>query len=67
VTDEEMAARWESMRNDIERQLDILRSRATKEGATASVEQMINDLTSLREKLESLLVHHRTKKHSEQP
>jgi hypothetical protein len=61
---DEMAARWQMMRNDIERQLEIVRYRAIGEGALAS-EQTIQDLSNLREKLEALLIRHRgTTEHS---
>jgi predicted phage gp36 major capsid-like protein len=53
MTLEEMISRWEQMRNDVERQLNLLKSVQT--ATNDATPEMINDLAALRDKLEALL------------
>jgi hypothetical protein len=60
MTLEELVSRWEQMRNDIERQLEMLRSGqiATHDGLRDTTAETINDLNGLRKRLEALLIRH---------
>jgi hypothetical protein len=57
----DLVSRWEQMRNDIERQLEMLRSGQieTHDGAQNTTAATIERLRELRGKLEKLLLNHR--------
>jgi hypothetical protein len=54
MTLEEMISRWEQMRNDVERQLDLLKSSQT--APNEETPDRVDDLVALRNKLEALLL-----------
>jgi hypothetical protein len=54
MTLEEMISRWEQMRNDVERQLDLLKSSQT--APNYETPDRVDDLVALRNKLEALLL-----------
>ena len=57
----DLVSRWEQMRNDIERQLEMLRSGQieTHDGTHNTTAERIERLRELRGKLELLLTNHR--------
>lgn len=65
MTMDDMVSRWEQMRNDIERQLEILRIRPVATDGKPRTAQTIDDLNSLREKLEALLIQHGSGRNAE--